>query len=161
MTKHPRATGRVPRVRGEPGTAARRRGLGTDGQRRLVGAPLIAISRGDLRPRHPPHAGGAENARSFAPAYGTRGRRIELAHRSLLVEKTVSGALVLVDGHAFLYLAIARSVPEGTIGIAPDVGFTSNVKISVGIASVAHAFGMSTIPLIRPSTGAVPKIAYA
>src|SRR5580704_7246276 len=34
-------------------------------------------------------------------------------------------------------------------------------KISVGIAIVQRAFGISTMPLIRPSTGAVPTIMYA
>ena len=46
------------------------------------------------------------------------------------------------------------------LGILPvALGLMSMPNISVGIANVAHALGMSTIPLIRPSTGAVPRIA--
>lgn len=61
------------------------------------------------------------------------------------------------------YLATARSLPAGTdLALGPSaVGVMSKSKISVGMASVAQAFGISTMPLIRPSTGAVPKIAYA
>ena len=47
----------------------------------------------------------------------------------------------------------------GTSRVGPlAFGRISKSKISVGNASVQHAFGMSTIPLIRPSTGAVPRI---
>ena len=34
-------------------------------------------------------------------------------------------------------------------------GRVSNSKISVGMASVQEALGISTMPLIRPSTGTV------
>tara|TARA_B100002051_G_C16141964_1_gene349399 strand:- start:6 stop:170 length:165 start_codon:yes stop_codon:yes gene_type:complete len=39
-------------------------------------------------------------------------------------------------------------------GDSAQHGRMSLSKIDVGIASVQHALGMSTIPLIRPSTGA-------
>ncbi|CFP65304.1 Uncharacterised protein [Bordetella pertussis] len=38
------------------------------------------------------------------------------------------------------------------------MGRMSKSKISVGMASVQHALGMSTMPLMRPSTGAVPRM---
>src|SRR5262245_53578352 len=52
----------------------------------------------------------------------------------------------------------AASAPE-TILVGPFAfGRMSNSNISVGIARVQQALGISTIPLMRPSTGAVPKI---
>jgi hypothetical protein len=37
-------------------------------------------------------------------------------------------------------------------------GLMSNAKIAVGVASVQQALGISTMPLIRPSTGAVLRM---
>ena len=57
------------------------------------------------------------------------------------------------------YTTNARSVPP-TIFVGPSAfGVMSKLKMSVGRYSVAQAFGMSTIPLILPCTGAVPRIA--
>ena len=60
-------------------------------------------------------------------------------------------------------VATAKSEPAGTeLADGPSAeGVMSKLKISVGIAKVAQALGISTIPLIRPSTGAVPRMAYA
>jgi hypothetical protein len=56
-------------------------------------------------------------------------------------------------------LAVDTPIPAGTECFGPDAfGRISKSNISVGIASVQQAFGMSTMPLMRPSTGAVPKI---
>jgi hypothetical protein len=55
--------------------------------------------------------------------------------------------------------AFAKSTPETCLLGPALLGLMSNAKISVGIASVAQALGISTMPLMRPSTGAVPKIA--
>ena len=57
-------------------------------------------------------------------------------------------------------LVFARSTPPLTPANGPEaVGVISKLKISVGKYSVAQAFGISTIPLMRPSTGAVPRMA--
>ena len=57
-----------------------------------------------------------------------------------------------------IQLVLATSAPE-TAFVGPEAfGRMSKSKISVGIARVQQAFGMSTMPLIRPSTGAVPRI---
>jgi hypothetical protein len=40
-------------------------------------------------------------------------------------------------------------------------GSRSPSKVDVGSYSVQQAFGTSTMPLMRPSTGAVPRMMYA
>src|SRR5688572_12156205 len=83
-------------------------------------------------------------------------------------EGSVFWTFVFVDRHlgslAWLgftrYLTTAKSTSEVTDFCGPlALGLMSNEKISVGKASVAHALGMSTMPLMRPSMGAVPKMA--
>jgi len=56
-------------------------------------------------------------------------------------------------------LVLDTPIPAGTECFGPDAfGRISKSKISVGMASVQQAFGMSTMPLMRPSHGAVPRI---
>lgn len=57
---------------------------------------------------------------------------------------------------------LATSAVPVMIFFGPSAfGFRSKSKISVGSHKVAQAFGISTTPLIWPSTGAVPRIATA
>src|SRR5262249_45368533 len=54
--------------------------------------------------------------------------------------------------------AFDTSEPAATLRVGPAaVGRMSNSKMSVGMASVQQALGISTMPLTRPSTGAVPS----
>jgi hypothetical protein len=148
---------------------------------RLVAGALVDVTRTAFRSRQECGSACAENATRACAALGTRGRFLGEGHRPLLVEATVFVALEFVQGHLGLqlglakarhrtssaarlesldYVTTAKSLPGGTDSVGPAaLGVMSKSKISVGMAKVAHAFGMSTMPLIRPSTGAVPKMA--
>jgi hypothetical protein len=123
---------------------------------RFVLAAEIAIAGTDfgswkLRAAHRAQDPGARSATARTVGWGRR-----LTHAGGVLERAVVATLVFVERH---YSAFARSGPL-TIFVGPlAFGLMSKAKISVGNASVAHAFGMSTIPLMRPSIGAVPKIA--
>lgn len=110
--------------------------------------------------------------------YATRAMRAARAWHVLFAElngvrrfeHSVFGTFVFVNRHVNLrssarkrlqcHFTTARSTSEVTALWGPDAfGLMSNEKISVGSASVAHALGMSTMPLMRPSIGAVPKMA--
>jgi hypothetical protein len=59
-----------------------------------------------------------------------------------------------------IHFVTARSTSPARYLIGPlALSLMSKSKISVGSHSVAQALGISTIPLIWPSTGAVPRIA--
>lgn len=141
--------------------------------KRFMGAALVAsmrlvASRRDLtqgRPRQ--HARGCRCA--LRAVYGG----IAFAHGSQFGERATRGALVFIQGHTgspewivdrdesvMLQPAMARSAPPLTMISGPDaLGMMSKSKISAGIHNVAQALGMSTMPLMCPSTGAVPKMA--
>lgn len=115
--------------------------------------PFSALDEGDPR--------NAQNSCGRLKTARTIGRGSKLGDRALQLEDAMGDTLVLVEGHAASHLASARSDPAGILEMGAELGRISTPKISVGMARVAHAFGMSTIPLMRPSTGAVPKMAYA
>jgi hypothetical protein len=124
-------------------------------------ASFVPVTRDSFAALASCDPGDAQDSRARHVACGTGLRGSELGHGPLQLEDAVSGALVFVKGHGGPHVTDARSFPSGIIGTGALLGRMSMAKISVGMASVAQALGMSTIPLIRPSTGAVPKIAYA
>lgn len=80
-----------------------------------------------------------------------------MAHLRSCAGSRRPGAMVRPAGP--YQLQLATSCPAGTLAFGPALfGRMSKSKISVGTATVQHALGMSTIPLTRPSTGAVPRI---
>ena len=131
-------------------------------QARLVAAAFVDIASATLARSQLGDMGGAEHPAGLDPASRAGGSRPRLRHRALLVERAVGVALEFVDWHGgpSPHFTTARSCPCGTDAVGPlAAGSTGKSNISVGIASVAQAFGISTMPLMRPSTGAVPRIA--
>lgn len=143
---------------------------------RRTGVPVEATETGDRD--HP--------GRSLA-AVGT-GRRLRGTRKGTdLIEGSMFGAFKFVQWHGDP-LTSGTAVPEASQSV-DDAGFAdelptltqvtlarsalvgmeifgpfalgrmSKLKISLGIARVAQALGISTMPLIRPSTGAVPRMA--
>lgn len=145
---------------------------------RFMRAFLIAFMRG---------AGGfgdhrqvrrRNDSRRRASTFGTIRRPGRIGHLGEIRERAAVIADIFVQRHCSKLLYVcdstaapagaalprqatrARSTPPPTWAIGPDAfGFMSNSKISVGSHSVAHALGISTIPLMWPSTGAVPRMA--
>ncbi len=115
---------------------------------------------------HQREIGNRQNPDGTRLAFGARRLLISLLHRTELRKRTARGASVFVEGHAiaeipvFCQSALAKSALPGTDLDGPFAfGRMSNAKISEGTYSVAHAFGISTMPLMWPSTGAVPRMA--
>jgi hypothetical protein len=125
---------------------------------RLVTTLLVAIARDHLTRFHLRQARRTQDAPGTITAIGTRLGQRGVAQAANGFKHAVRSALVFVHRHD--QSAFAKSMLPFSILIGPlALGLMSNAKISVGIASVAHALGMSTMPLMRPSIGAVPKIA--
>lgn len=110
------------------------------------------VRRGDLA------SGDPEAFRAF-------GRDIAVFDAAVQGKRTARATLVFVGGHrdeagSRFYLASARSILPSNAFFGPAaLGRMSNEKISVGTYNVAQALGISTMPLMWPSTGAVPRIA--
>src|SRR6478752_2283263 len=130
---------------------------------RLVRALLVEVTSAPLGARDLRDVRHAEHAPRVGAAGGAERVRLGLRHRPLLVEVAVRVTFEFVDRHGGScggYLATAKSWPCGTEAVGPLAeGKIGKLNISVGMAKVAQAFGMSTMPLTRPSTGAVPKMA--
>lgn len=86
-------------------------------------------------------------------AIGASNALCQLAHLQPLNKWTTFLAHEIVSRHRIWLLL--RGLFLGYFGII------SRSKILVGIDKVQHAFGISTIPAILPSTGAVPSSMYA
>jgi hypothetical protein len=88
-------------------------------------------------------------------------RQAAFSKRTPFGESAALPAIIFVNRHGILlYFATERSAPLLIIFFGPSAfGMMSNSKISVGRNTVAQAFGISTIPLMCPSTGAVPRMA--
>ena len=129
------------------------------GHTRLAATSLGAIVRDHGCARHARQVRHTHHTQRRDGTGWTRGWLVVLREWSERLEQTVRGTLVLVDGHG--YSAFARSMAWSTTTDGPlALGLTSKLKISVGTASVAHALGLSTMPLMGHSTAAVPRMAY-
>jgi hypothetical protein len=125
----------------------------------LMAALFVAIARHSFAPLDEGAPRNAQNARGRLTTGRAGGGGGEVLDRTVELEDAVRATLVLVKGHDAPQVTEARSCPAGIAGRDSALGRMSMAKISVGMASVAHALGMSTIPLMRPSTGAVPRMA--
>lgn len=140
---------------------------------RLVGATLVATMRLIARSRDLTQGRPRDQAFGHPCALRAVYGGIAIAHGAQFGKRATPGAPIFIQGHAHspeplvdsdgsatFQPAMARSAPPLTLICGPDVlGMMSKSKISVGIHSVAQALGMSTMPLMCPSTGAVPRMA--
>src|SRR5690606_20646642 len=103
-----------------------------------------------------------QNARAERAAGAVR-RQPGIAHLAQGAEGAAVGTGVFVDGHRMVpQEAAGMSGPGVTSFSGPSaLGLRSKSKISVGSHRVAQALGMSTTPLMWPSTGAVPRMESA
>ena len=103
------------------------------------GLTPVTRHQAEIRRKNDPNRGlTAFRARCWKIAFGQA-----TAERELAAART----FVFVEWHGS-YFTLARSLPL-TIFFGPlALGMMSNLKISVGRYNVAHAFGMSTMPLM-------------
>src|SRR5262245_29050334 len=129
---------------------------------------------------HPQDGGCGHRTLLHVPASRAGHGIFTRAHGAPVAKLTTSVATIHIQRHWFLPRQKTEDAPRrcdlqcpgalpcqfvtatldlGTEGFGPAaLGLISKSKISVGIASVQQALGMSTMPLMRPSTGAVPRI---
>ena len=95
------------------------------------------------------------------PATGMPGSLIPASWGNAVTEELVNAiyaAGIVPTENRNDQLVLATSAPD-TFLVGPEAfGLMSKSKMAVGMASVAQTLGMSTIPAMRPSTGAVPRI---
>lgn len=137
------------RRRGVPARFARSAPTPSGGQRSSTGD-----SRRRTPGRTPPRTQGNRTAGSNPPGSDS-GRTVRIPRSS-----TRKRAYQSSIGGWGRYLQVARSGFDLIIFFGPaEQGVMSKSKISVGTNTVAQALGMSTMPLMWPSTGAVPRMA--
>ena len=121
--------------------------------------------------------GGRHAAPRGLPADRARNRLFKVAQACPFGEFAMAAALVVVEGHSIQTCLrrrrISRAAPplmrqrararstfaESTCFCGPPpFGWMSKSNMSVGKATDTQAFGMSTTPPMRPSTGAQPRI---
>ncbi len=157
VAKHPRPAvgffgGAIPRLSGA------RRVLRLDGSlmraaraalMRGVSALLVPLPSLPVLRAHRAQIDHRKDFRSQITARRATCRKAALGERSKLGETSAPFAIVFVNGHKSPYLATDRSAPPLIIFFGPSaLGVMSNSKISVGTNTVAHALGMSTMPLM-------------
>jgi hypothetical protein len=113
--------------------------------------------------RHEAQAGRGHDASGTTKTPRTRSREVALSDAPPQGESSALTARVIIEGHIReirVHFALARSALPVTIFFGPSAfGRMSNEKISDGTYSVAQALGISTMPLMWPWTGAVPRVA--
>lgn len=138
---------------------------GTPGSSWLMGRFFIALMSRSFSVIHHGKSWNRHDARRDFSTHIAIGWQLRLAHLAQHTEGAAATAFVLVNWHpciSYQLLVLAISVPGVTSFSGPSAfGLISKSKISVGIQSVAQALGISTMPLICPSTGAVPRIESA
>lgn len=141
---------------------------------RRVATLFIAIHGRADGSGHQAQIGCRHRARRNSPANRAFPLTIGVLHHAKDLERTMTLTFEFVGGHTCLAKttrvtqqscgpirhALLRSIFPSTALIGPSApGRMSKSKISMGRASVAQALGISTMPLIRPSHGAVPRMA--
>lgn len=145
---------------------------------RLMCAALVARPGVARRCAHHGESRCRGESHRVCAAIRTRYGQVAFRDAAQHVRGAVVGTMEFIDGHqesssarrptdaarvscrAMGYEATARSLPPRSINFGPSALIEiSKSKIPVGSHRVAHAFGISTMPLMCPSTGAVPRIA--
>lgn len=135
---------------------------------RFVAAALIAFLGHARQGLHQSETWRRHHPRGGPAAKRAEGAIVALGDAAVEGEFSAVPTVVVVKGHGSCCGSRlgrsqdtrARSILPSRYFLGPDeFGRMSNEKISVGTYSVAQALGMSTMPLMWPSTGAVPRIA--